>query len=124
MNNDQKLLFLHCIFSLAWADGAFVSAERDYLNAMIEGIGAGADVSAKVQSWLDHAPATPDWDKLGADPELGTMILHKALTLSMLDMSVTIREMSFLQQLAQRLGLDDLTFYKLQQQVEQELMAR
>lgn len=124
MNDQQKLIFLHCILSMAWADGTFAMVERDYLNSLILGIGADAALTAKVQSWLDHAPPAPDWDKIVADPDLGELILRQALELSMLDMSVSMREMAFLQQLADRLGLEDIAFFKLQQEVEQQLAAR
>ena len=124
MNDQQKLIFLHCILAMAWADGSFAMVERDYLNNLITGIGADASVTAKVQAWLDHAPPAPNWEQLTADLDLGELILRKALELSMLDMSVSMREMSFLQQLADQLGFEDIAFFKLQQEVEQDLAKR
>lgn len=122
MTLDQKYICLQAIFTLAWVD-EFHNDEHDYLNALIERMKFEGDRLDEVRSWFDQAPPQPDWDVIRQDPTLGELILHQAIYLSMLDMTVTAKELSFLQKLREHLGLEEMVFYRLQAQVEQSLFA-
>ena len=124
MSPEQKLLFIQCVLAMAWIDGDFHDAERDYLSKLLAAVELDDQTQPQVQRWLDEAPPDPDWAVVQAQPELGELILRQALELSMLDMSVTAREMSFLQTLRAKLGLEEMAFYKLQHEVEQQLAKR
>ena len=113
------------MIAMAWTDGTLDPAERDHLLELVERIGLSDEsTKAKVRTWLMTRPNEPDWDELRADQGFGKALLHEATLLSTLDMSVSAREMNYLHQLRERIGITLDDFYTIQQVVEKELIAR
>lgn len=122
MTSDQKFICLQAIFTLAWVDD-FHDEEAAYLRALVDRMKLEPPRHLVAMGWFKQAPNEPNWESICLDPTLGEQILHQAIYLSMLDMTVTARELSFLQRLREKLGLEEMVFYRIQAQVEQSLFA-
>ena len=122
MTSDQKFICLQAIFTLAWVDD-FHDKEVAYLKALVERMALEPARQLVAMGWFEQAPEAPDWEAIRRDPTMGEQILHQAIYLSMLDMTVTAKELSFLQRLRQHLGLEEMVFYRVQSQVEQSLFS-
>lgn len=126
MTTDDRFTCVHCLLSLAWVDGAMQEAERDFMQILTDLLRASelsAEQRAALDLWFTQAPPEPDWAFFEAHPEVGEEILKQATILTCMDMTVTAKELSFLHKLRERIGLDELLFYRIQREAE-EVIAR
>ena len=115
---DQDLVLLKSMIALAWADGDFSSGEVNWIEPVLEGMGATPD---EKQQLLQQPASLPSADELReALPSTDDRetFLKAMLNLSLADGLTTPDELSLLGQLSDVLGvsaakLEDLRTHTL-----------
>lgn len=124
MQRRFKLSCLQYVFALAWADGHFDPVEREFLAGLLDRAGLDDASYMEAVAWLERAPQEPDWALLQSQPNVAQDVLRQAMLLAMLDLSVSLEEMAFLEELRDRIGLSEADFWRLQQEVEQIIKSQ
>lgn len=114
-----ETLFLHYLFSLAWADGEMQESERTFLERLVSTMDLDEVAAKEVNAWFDAPPEEEaDWDGLSAHYALRDGLMERALLLSGADRVVQLAEMQLLERLKFRLGYDDEAYFRIVKKVE------
>lgn len=124
MGEDIKKACVHYVIALAWSDGSMDPVERDFLQGLIERAALSSADRAQLEGWLDTAPPEPHWETLTKREDLAEDVLRQAMILACMDMSVTAKEMAFLHRLREKIGMEEMAFYRIQQEVERVIAAQ
>lgn len=114
-----ETLFLHYLFSLAWADGEMQGSERTFLERLVSSMGLDEGAASLVNGWFEAPPEDEaNWDGLSAQYALKEGLMERALLLSGADRVVQLAEMQLLERLKFKLGFDDDAYFRIVQRVE------
>ncbi len=121
MTPDEQMTFMQYLFDVAWADGSLEQEEAEILSTILSGIELSDENAASLQNWFEHPPEEPDWSMAKDNAELGDMLMRQALVLAGADLEYTADEMSYLELLRERLGMEEDRYHTIWKGVEKLL---
>ncbi len=121
MTNEEKRVFLQCLFSAAWVDGSIGEKENALLATLYNNVDLPADEREVVDGWFDSPPPEPDWFLAAANEELRDALFKQVFLIAASDGNVDVAEVGLLERLKSKLGLEDHEFAALTSEVERIL---
>ena len=118
MTSEQRLLFLQYLFAAAWSDGELAEEEREILRTMIYGAELREDMAKICDGWFGERPEEPDWSQLAEDTEMRNIMMRQAMVLAGSDMEFSAAEISYLDRLRERTGMEEAEYYAIWKEVE------
>ena len=110
------------LLSIAWSDGAIHPSERAFIQRVLEAMGEQGGVSEEQlqarRAWLDEPPPPLDWSAILEDEAESMEALRQAIALAMIDRTVSVPESHLLDDLRERLGMEEREYVALQQRIE------
>lgn len=103
--HEQDKAILQSLVSVAWADGRFDDREQQMLDALIESFGASDEDAAEIRSYAETSKTLDDIPVTGLSAGDRRTLMHHAVILSWVDGEQHDSELSFLDQLRERLSI-------------------
>lgn len=118
MTNEEKQVFLQCLFSAAWVDGSIGEKENALLATLYNNVELPAEQRDVIDGWFDSPPPEPDWFKAASNAELRDALFKQVFLIAASDGNVDMAEVGLLERLKSKLGLSDQEFAALTAEVE------
>jgi uncharacterized tellurite resistance protein B-like protein len=104
---DQDLVLLKSMIALAWADGDFSTSEADWIEPVLEGLGATAAEKQQLLGEPAQLPSASELREALPTSDDREIFLKLMLSLSLADGTTTLDEFTLLQKLSSELGISD-----------------
>jgi uncharacterized membrane protein YebE (DUF533 family) len=111
--HEQDRAILQGLVSVAWADGKFEEREQQMINAFIEQFGASDEESKELQAYAAEKKGLDDIPLNELSFGDRRNLMGHAVTLSWIDGDQADEEKAFLEQLRERLNINNEEFSEI-----------
>lgn len=119
MTDEEKRVFLQCLFSAAWVDGSIGESEQAILATLYNNVELPPDDRDVVDAWFETPPPEPDWLRAARDPKLRRTLFKQVYLIAASDGNVDLAEFGMLDRLRGKLDLSDEEFSTIASEIEQ-----